>query len=99
MIMRTIAFVGASGTGKSHRAGVVAAKNGEKVGAVVTYYTENDNENSKIVEINVEGADMSRAKIYRVDENNMYTPYHKTVFEDGKLTIRMERNTILYIEA
>ena len=42
---------------------------------------------------------MSRAKIYRVDENNMYTPYHKTVFEDGKLTIRMERNTILYIEA
>ena len=28
MIMRTIAFVGASGTGKSHRAGIVAAKNG-----------------------------------------------------------------------
>lgn len=26
--MRTIAFVGASGTGKSHRAGIVAAKNG-----------------------------------------------------------------------
>ena len=78
---------------------VVAAKNGEKVGAVVTYYTENDNENSKIVEVNVKGADMSRAKIYRVDENNMYTPYHKTVFANGKLTLRMERNTILYIEA
>lgn len=65
----------------------------------VTYYTENDNENSKIVEINVEGIDMSNAKIYRVDENDMYPPYRRTSFVDGKLTIRMERNTIFYIEA
>ena len=78
---------------------VVAARNGNKAGAVVTYYTENDNENSKIVEINVEGVDMSNAKIYRVDENDMYSPYRRTSFVDGKLTIRMERNTILYIEA
>ncbi len=78
---------------------VVAAKNGEKVGAVVTYYAENDNENGKIVEINVEGADMSKAKIFLVDESKSYTPYLKTVFIEGKLTIRMERNTILYIEA
>ena len=78
---------------------VVAAKNGEKAGAVVTYYAENDNENSKIVEINVNGWDMSRAKIYRVDANDSYTPYHNAAFQDGKLEIRMERNTILYIEA
>jgi hypothetical protein len=78
---------------------VVAARNGNKAGAVVTYYTENDNENSKTVEINVEGVDMSNAKIYRVDENDMYSPYRRTSFVDGKLTIRMERNTILYIEA
>lgn len=78
---------------------VVAARNGEKVGAMITYYAENDNENSKIVEINVDGADMSHATIYRVDEGNTYTPYAKTSFIDGKLTIRMERNTILYIEA
>ena len=78
---------------------VVAAKNGEKIGAMVTYYAENDNENSKIVEINVEGADMSNAKIYRVDGNNTYTPYNATAFVDGVLTIRMERNTVLYIEA
>ena len=55
--------------------------------------------NGKIVEINVEGADMSKAKIFRVDENNTYTPYTKTSFVDGKLTLRMERNTVLYIEA
>ena len=78
---------------------VVAAKNGEKTGAVVTYYTENDNENGKIVEIDVSGKDMSNAKIFRVDENNMYTPYNRSSFEEGKLTLRMERNTILYIEA
>ncbi len=78
---------------------VVAAKNGEKTGAMVTYYAENDNENSKIVEINVNGWDMSKATIYRVDENNTYTPYKNTAFENGKLELRMERNTILYIEA
>ena len=78
---------------------VVAAKNGEKVGAMVTYYTENDNENSKIVEINVDGADMSNAKFYLVDENHSYTPYTRVAFENGKLELRMERNTILYIEA
>lgn len=78
---------------------VVAAKNGEKVGAMVTYYAENDNENSKIVEINVEGCDMSKAKFYLVDESHSYTPYTRVAFENGKLTMRMERNTILYIEA
>ena len=78
---------------------VVAAKNGEKTGAVVTYYTENDNENSKIVEIDACGKDMSRAKIFRVDEKNTYSPYLNSAFVDGKLTVRMERNTILYIEA
>ena len=78
---------------------VVAAKNKEKAGAVVTYYTENDNENGKIVEINANGWDMSKATIYRVDENNTYTPYKNTAFENGRLVLRMERNTILYIEA
>ena len=78
---------------------VVAAKNGEKVAAMVTYYAENDNENSKIVEINVEGCDMSNAKFYLVDESHTYTPYTSVAFENGKLTMRMERNTILYFEA
>lgn len=78
---------------------VVAAKNGEKVGAMVTYYTENDNENSKIVEINIDGADMSKAKIYLLDEAHTYVPYMKTAFEEGKLKIRMERNSMIYIEA
>jgi len=78
---------------------VVAAKNGEKVGAVVTYYAENDNENSKIIEINIDGADMSNAKLYLVDEAHTYTPYTLAAFQNGKLTIRLERNSILYIEA
>lgn len=78
---------------------VVAAKNGEKVAAMVTYYAENDNENSKIVEINVDGYDMSNAKFYLVDESHKFTPITSVAFENGKLAMRMERNTILYIEA
>ncbi|MBQ8146491.1 MAG: hypothetical protein IJ039_06870 [Clostridia bacterium] len=78
---------------------VVAAKNDEKVGAMVTYYAENDNENSKYVTVDIDGHDMSCAKIYLVDENNTYTPYRKSSFVDGKLEIRLERNSIIYIEA
>ena len=78
---------------------VVAAKNGKKAGAMVTYYTENDNENSKYVEIDVADKDMSKAKIYLVDENHTFTPYNKYQFENGKLNIRMERNSIIYVEA
>ncbi len=78
---------------------VVAAKNGEKVGAMITYYTENDNENSKYVTVDVTGFDMSKAKIYLVDDNNTYTPYTKTSFVDNTLEIRLERNSIIYIES
>ncbi len=78
---------------------VVAAKNGEKVGAMVTYYAEKDNENSKYVTIDIEGYDMSKAKFYLVDENNTYTPYTKTSFADNSIQIRLERNSIIYIEA
>lgn len=77
---------------------VVAAKNKERVGAMITYYAENDNENGKIVEIDVEGYDMSNAKFYLVDEDNKFTPTTKLGFKDGKLTLRLERNSILYIE-
>ena len=78
---------------------VVAAKNGERVGAMVTYYTENDNENSKDVTVEVKGWDMSQAKIYLTDEKSQYCPYTKACFNDGKLEIRLERNSIIYIEA
>ena len=78
---------------------VVAAKNGESVGAVVTYYTENDNENSKIVTVNIDGWDMTKAKIYLLDASNTYTPYHKSCFENNQLVIRLERNSVIYIEA
>lgn len=77
---------------------VVAAKNKERVGAMITYYAENDNENGKIVEIDVEGYDMSNAKFYLVDEDNKFTLTTKLGFKDGKLTLRLERNSILYIE-
>lgn len=78
---------------------VVAAKNSEKVGAMITYYAENDNEESKYITVDVEGWDMSKSKIYLTDDNNTYTPYTKTSFADGKLEIRLERNSIVYIEA
>ena len=77
---------------------VVGAKNGEKVGAMVTYYAENDNLDSEKIEISVEGYDMENAKIYIVDESNSMCPYLKSSFKDNKLTLVLKRNTIIYIE-
>ena len=77
---------------------VVGARNGDKVGAMITYYAENDNLNSEKIEVSVEGFDMSNAKIYIVDETNSMSPYLKASFEDNKLTMVLKRNTIIYIE-
>ncbi|MBQ7353592.1 MAG: hypothetical protein IJW54_06305 [Clostridia bacterium] len=77
---------------------VVGARNGDKVGAMVTYYAENDNLDSKLIEISVDGFDMSNAKIYIVDEVNSMSPYLKASFNDNKLNLVLKRNSIIYIE-
>ena len=76
----------------------VCSKNDEHARMVVTYYSENDNASPKFVTINTEGADFSNAKIYVTDINQTMAENMIDKFHDGKITLRLERNSIVYIE-
>ena len=77
---------------------VVGAKNSDKCGLMVTYYSENDNDGAKKVTLDIDGFDASRLKFYLVDESNSYVPKTTYKVEDNKVTMRLERNSIVYIE-
>jgi hypothetical protein len=77
---------------------VVSAKNGEKARMLVCYYAENDNKGADVVKIDVSDFDMAGAKIYLVDEHNTMSEVLTAQFENNILTMRLERNSILYIE-
>ncbi|MBO5439814.1 MAG: hypothetical protein J6A53_04075 [Clostridia bacterium] len=76
----------------------VCSKNDEHARMMVTYYSENDNASPKFVTINTEGADFSNAKIYVTDINQTMAEDLIDKFHDGKITLRLERNSIVYIE-
>ncbi len=76
----------------------VCSKNDEHARMMVTYYSENDNASPKFVTINTEGADFSNAKIYVTDINKTMAENMIDKFHDGKITLRLERNSIVYIE-
>ena len=78
---------------------VVASKDENGIGALITYYAEDDNKGAKRVTIDVSGYDMSNAKMYLTDEHNTMAENLTNKFEDGKITLRLERNSIIYIEA
>ena len=77
---------------------VVGAKNSDKCGLMVTYYSENDNDGAKKVTLDIDGFDASRLKFYLIDESNSYVPKTTYKVEDNKVTMRLERNSIVYIE-
>lgn len=77
---------------------VVGAKNGDKCGLMVTYYSENDNDGAKTVTVNIDGFDVSKFKFFLVDEANTFAPRTTYKIEDNKITMRLERNSIVYIE-
>ena len=77
---------------------VVGAKNNDKCGLMVTYYSENDNDGAKKVTLDIDGFDASRLKFYLIDESNSYVPKTTYKVEDNKVTMRLERNSIVYIE-
>ena len=76
----------------------VGAKGNGKCGVAVTYYTENDNEGTKTVELEIEGADIASLKAYLVDESNTYTPNTVYMVEGNKIIMTLKRNSIVYIE-
>ena len=77
---------------------VVSAKNGDRVGAMITYFAEDDNKGAIKVDIDLGDFDMSGARIFVVDKNRTMEQDFVNHFDGGKVSIRMERNTVLYIE-
>ncbi len=77
---------------------VVSAKKGDKLGILVTYYAENDNEGIKKVTIEADGADLTGARLYLTNED--FTMQECLFYEQNGNTIslRLKRNSILYIE-
>ena len=77
---------------------ISAATNGQKSAAMIVYYAENDSKKGKKVTIDLNGADLDGAKIYVVDENTTMTECLTATVENGKLSIWMNRNSIILIE-
>ena len=77
---------------------VVSAKNGNKAGIMITYYSEDDGNTPKFVTVNVNGHDFSNSKIYITDVNQTMGENLVNKFDNGKITLRLERNSIVYIE-
>ena len=76
----------------------VCAKDGDKLGMMITYYTEDDNKGKCKLTIDAEGADMTGARFFLVDEYNTMSEKSAFRFENGRVQLVLERNSILYIE-
>ncbi|MBQ8163598.1 MAG: hypothetical protein IJZ93_04450 [Clostridia bacterium] len=77
---------------------VVSARDGDRVGAMITYYSEDDGKYPKTVTVESNGADLEGADIYILDKNNTMAKERIAKFENGSVTLRLERNTVVYIE-
>ena len=76
----------------------VAARNGDKAGIMLTYYAENDYLLNEAVTIECGGLDLDGATVYITDEENTMTLNPVSTFKDGKMTLYLKRNSIVYIE-
>ena len=76
---------------------VVGAKGNNKYGAVVTYYTENDNEGPKEVSLEIIGVNPSELKFYLVDSTHTYEQVEYKII-NGKIIMPLERNSFVYVE-
>ena len=76
----------------------VAARNGDKAGIMLTYYAENDYLLNEAITIECEGLDLDGATVYITDEENTMTLNPVRTFKDGKMTLYLKRNSIVYIE-
>jgi hypothetical protein len=76
----------------------IGAKNGDKLGAMVTYYSENDNDGIKKVSICVDGASLDGVKVYITDEDFTMQECLTYTVEGNTISLRLKCNSILYIE-
>ena len=77
---------------------VVCAKDGDKAAIMLAYYSENDNKGAKFIDLDIKGFNLDGARILVTDKDTTDAPYAYSQIKDGKLNIRLERNSILYIE-
>jgi len=75
----------------------VCAKNGDRIAVMITYYAEDDNKWHKTVTVNA-SSELDGAKIYVLDKDHTLSLHPSAKIKDGKLSVRMERNSLLYIE-
>ncbi len=78
---------------------VLGATNGDSRSMMIAYYAEDDNKSAKYVTIEAEGCDLSKAKIYIVDNTRSLEISPAVEISDSKITLWLERNSVLYIEA
>ena len=74
----------------------VCAKKGDDVAVMLTYYSENDNDGAKYVTINADSS-LDGANILITDKDRTMAEYSATKIKDGKVTLRLERNSVIYI--
>ncbi|MBO5312782.1 MAG: hypothetical protein J6B29_02335 [Clostridia bacterium] len=77
---------------------VGAVGNGKRA-CMVTYYTENDDEGAKKVSITLKGAVLDNLQLFILDEENTMSKAIRYTVQGDTVSIRLERNSILYIEA
>ncbi len=77
---------------------VLGAKNGEKFATMITYYAEDDNKRHKYIDIDFGTSKLDGAKILIVDKDRTLGEYTQAKIENGRVTLFVERNTIIYIE-
>ena len=63
---------------------------------MLTYYSENDNDGAKYVTINADSS-LDGAKILITDKDRTMAEYSAAKIKDGKVTLRLERNSVIYI--
>ncbi|MBQ8393476.1 MAG: hypothetical protein IJX51_06870 [Clostridia bacterium] len=76
----------------------VCACDGDKARIMISYYAEDDNKGAKFIDIEAAGFDLDGAKILITDKDQTDAPYAYSSFKNGKITLRLERNSIVYIE-
>ena len=76
---------------------VVSAINNGKIGTMITYYSENDDLGTKIIDVTLDGCDTTDLKVWLVDEENSMSPYLLSSFDNNKISLSLKRNSIIYI--
>ncbi len=76
----------------------VCARDGDKAAIMISYYAEDDNKGAKLIDIEVKGFDLDDAKILITDKDQTDGVYPYAKITNGKITLRLERNSIVYIE-